>query len=359
MPEEKKPRLLEDPGDWWKVSRYVPEGKQDLVLLVLGGAAAFFLLLTVIAFTELTGAGGENEEAKGFIGELQGKVEKAREEAEERKKSAEAARAKAADLGGRLAEAEKKLGQASGRGERLDALARAKDARIDELDSEIARMKRRLAEAAKFKAQAQRLEAKLTKTDAELVAFRDESAGVLGEKAGLEDVLKNKTARYDTLVEKLSTRLLEREQDVLALAARNEEVEAELREFPVEPLSDEGAARKYRRIMDEVADHRDRDRRIAILFRAKLFLAGTSYEIKADRKWRNERAQKQADMDRKARAVYEEAMSKIQSHRASHDQNVAILTAVLERVRGSKKYEAMVQREIDRQHEEKARVGGE
>ncbi len=366
MPEEKKPRLLKNPGDWWKVSRYVPEGKQDLVLLVLGGAAAFFLLVAVMAFTELSGAGRETEEEKGRIGVLRGKVEKADEEVEERKKSAaeaEAARAeaekKAADLGGRLGETEKKLGQATGKGERLDALARAKDAKIDELDSELERMRKRLAEAAKFKAQAERLDAKLTKTEAELAAFRDESAEVLGEKAGVESVLKRKTAKYETLIDKFSSRLLLREQEILALAVRNEEVEAELKEFPVEPLSDEEAARKYRQIMDDVATHRDRESRTAILFRAKLFLAGTSYEIKADRKWRNERAQRQADVDRKARAIYEEAMSKIQSHGESHDQNVAMLAAALERIRGSKKYEAMVQREIDKQHEEKARVGGE
>ena len=155
MAEGKRPRLLKDPGDWWKVSRYVPESKQDVVLLALGGAAAFLLVLTVILGMELAGAGGETEQAEERIEELEADLEGAGKETEKWTKTAGTASAESRSLAADLAETsaklsglEAKLQEAGEKSERLDAAARTKDRKIDELNSELARMRERLAVAA-------------------------------------------------------------------------------------------------------------------------------------------------------------------------------------------------------------------
>lgn len=363
MAEGKRPRLLKDPGDWWKVSRYVPEGKQDVVLLALGGAAAFLLVLTVILAMELAGAGGETEDAEDRIEELEGDLEEAGKETEKWTKTAGTARAESKKLAADLEETSAKLSglqaelqEAGGRIERLDALARTKDRKIDELNPELARMKERLAEAAKYKAEAARLAAKVKANEAELAAFRDQSREVLGEKADLVLSLRKNIVEQRAFIDKVTGQLRQREQEVLDLADRNEEVEGELRKFPVEPFTEQDAARKYREIMDEVAAYQERDMRIPILFRAKLLLAGTNYEAKAHTNWRNERKQKQADVDREAKVVYDKAKSKTKMHPEAYDKNISIMRDALEQVRGSK-YEEMIEKEIDKLHEEKARAG--
>jgi chromosome segregation protein len=354
MAEARKPRLLKDPADWWKVSRYVPEGKQDLVLLTCGGLAAFFLVLAVIGFSDALSEQGESRRLETHIGqrdELQEATEARLNEqkalADQTQAALREAEARAAKLAedlkaatGRLAAAEEGLERASGTSERLDGVTRAKDEEIDRLNADLARTKKRLAEAMKLKAQAER---QLVDSTATAASFRRRSARASGE-------LEENEAR----IEMLETKLQEREADVLALAEGNEEVERKLAEFPTEPRSAAEAERTYREVLDNVAAHTDRDERIAILFRAKLLLAGTRpFEDKIDRMWREERAAKQADIDREASVVFEEALSKTKAHPETHDRNVKILTDILDEVRGSR-YEAMVQREIDRQYEAKA-----
>ena len=353
MAEAKKPRLLKDPADWWKVSRYVPEGKQDLVLLTCGGLAAFFLVLAVIGFSDALSEQGESRRLERHIGqrdELQEATEAKLDRQKALAEEADAARREAGDRSAklardlkaateRLAAAEEGLERVSGTSERLDGMTRAKDEEIDGLNSDLARTKKRLAEVMKLKVKAER---RLAESTAGLASFRKRSARASGE---LEE--------NESHIEELETKLQEREADVLALAAGNEEAERKLAEFPTEAPSAADAERTYREVLDDVAAHSDRDERIAILFRSKLLLAGTRFESKADRKWREEKAERQADIDREASVVFEEALSKTKAHPETHDKNVKILTDILDEVRGSR-YEAMVQREIDRQYEAKA-----
>lgn len=127
----------------------------------------------------------------------------------------------------------------------------------------------------------------------------------------------------------------------------------ELAEIPVMPLPDELAKAKYHEYLNEVAEYSDRENRVNRLFRAKLALAGSSYEDKVDSAWRKEMRKKKDDLDRAAKAVYGEVASKVRLHRDAHDQNIALYTEALEKVRGTK-YEKVIQQLIDREHELKA-----
>ncbi len=107
---------------------------------------------------------------------------------------------------------------------------------------------------------------------------------------------------------------------------------------------------KYEKVVQQLID---RENRVNRLFRAKLALAGSSYEDKVDSAWRREMRKKKDDADRSAKAVYGEVASKVRLHRDAHDQNIALYTEALEEVVGTK-YEKVVQQLIDREHELKA-----
>jgi hypothetical protein len=127
----------------------------------------------------------------------------------------------------------------------------------------------------------------------------------------------------------------------------------ELAEIPIMPLPDELAKEKYYEYLNSVAEHTDRESRISTLFRAKIALAGSSYEAKADGQWRREMRKKRDDVDRASRLVYNKVNSKLRVHPDAHDENVVLLQAALEEVMGSR-YEKILQQLVDREHELKA-----
>ncbi len=127
----------------------------------------------------------------------------------------------------------------------------------------------------------------------------------------------------------------------------------ELAEIPIMPLPDELAKEKYHEYLNSVAEHADRESRISTLFRAKIALAGSSYEAKADDQWRREKKKKKEDVDRASRLVYSNVSSKVRIHPDAHDENVVLLQAALEKVVGSR-YEKIIQQLVDREHELKA-----
>ncbi|MHC4249288.1 MAG: hypothetical protein ACYS9X_09190 [Planctomycetota bacterium] len=140
------------------------------------------------------------------------------------------------------------------------------------------------------------------------------------------------------------------------IAERDEAVSRlrkELAEIPIMPLPDELAKQKYYEYLNSVAEFTDRQSRMTTLFRAKIALAGSSYEAKADEQWRREMKKKREDVDRAARLVYDDVNSKIRVHPDAHDENVTLLQAALEKVTGSR-YQRIIQQLIDREHELKA-----
>jgi peptidoglycan hydrolase CwlO-like protein len=189
-------------------------------------------------------------------------------------------------------------------------------------------------------------------------------------KAGLLDKIDAANAK----IAELESGLAEQHKAAAVVEAAKKEIEAELQkatadiderevslkklreelaEIPVMPLPDELAKAKYHEYLNEVAEYSDRENRVNRLFRAKLALAGSSYEGKVDSAWRKEMRKKKDDADRTAKAVYGEVSSKVRLHRDAHDQNIALYTEALEKVRGTK-YEKVLQQLIDREHELKA-----
>jgi peptidoglycan hydrolase CwlO-like protein len=138
------------------------------------------------------------------------------------------------------------------------------------------------------------------------------------------------------------------EKDELLSALRKE-----LSDIPIAPLPEELAEQKYREYLGKVAEHPDREGRVAMLFRAKLALTGSEYEGKADSAWRREIKRKQEDVDRAARIVYEDVVTKMRLHPDAHDANVNLLEEAFEKIKESK-YEKVMQQLIDREHELKA-----
>jgi len=127
----------------------------------------------------------------------------------------------------------------------------------------------------------------------------------------------------------------------------------ELAEIPIMPLPEELAKEKYHEYLNRVAEHTDRESRISTLFRAKIALAGSAYEDKADAQWRREMKMKDDDLDRAARLVYDDVNTKVRIHPDAHDENVLLLQEALEKVAGSR-FEKIIQQLIDREHELKA-----
>ena len=119
------------------------------------------------------------------------------------------------------------------------------------------------------------------------------------------------------------------------------------------PLPPELAKQKYYEYLNSVAQFTDRESRMTTLFRAKIALAGSSYEAKADEQWRREMKKKREDVDRAARLLYDDVNSKVRVHPDAHDENVVLLQEALEKVMGSR-YQRIIQQLIDREHELKA-----
>ena len=185
----------------------------------------------------------------------------------------------------------------------------------------------------------------LDKIDAAGAKIAELESGLAEERKGSAAV---EVARKEIAaeLEKAKAGIAERE-DLL------KKLREELAEIPVMPLPNELAKAKYHEYLNEVAEYSDRENRVNRLFRAKLALAGSSYEDKVDSAWRREMRKKKDDADRSAKAVYGEVASKVRLHRDAHDQNIALYTEALEEVVGTK-YEKVVQQLIDREHELKA-----
>ncbi len=185
----------------------------------------------------------------------------------------------------------------------------------------------------------------LDKIDAAGAKIAELESGLAEERKGSAAV---EAARKEIAaeLEKAKAGIAEREE----LLKRLRE---ELAEIPVMPLPDELAKAKYHEYLNEVAEYSDRENRVNKLFRAKLALAGSSYEKKVDSVWRKEMRKKKDDADHAAKVVYGEVASKVRLHRDAHDQNIALYTEALEKVIGTK-YEKVLQQLIDREHELKA-----
>jgi len=156
-----------------------------------------------------------------------------------------------------------------------------------------------------------------------------------------EDILK-----LQSDIDKLKADISERDAALSRLRK-------ELAEIPIMPLPDELAKEKYHEYLNNVAEYTDRASRMAMLFRAKIALAGSAYEAKADAQWRREMKMKLEDVDRAARLVYDDVSSKVRVHPDAHDENVTLLQEALEKISGTR-YERIVQQLIDREHELKA-----
>jgi len=175
----------------------------------------------------------------------------------------------------------------------------------------------------------------------------------VAELEGLLDAETKKLAEKTAAYNDLYTKLEAANADIAEKADVLSKLRKELADIPIAPLPDALAEEKYRDYLNQVATHTDRENRVAILFRAKLALAGSSYEDKADGAWRKEIKMKQVDTDRAAGLVYEEVKEKMRLHPDAHDQNVKLLQEALDKVTGSK-YERVLQQLIDREHELKA-----
>jgi len=152
--------------------------------------------------------------------------------------------------------------------------------------------------------------------------------------------------KLQAVIDKLKAGMSERDETLSRLRK-------ELAEIPIMPLPDELAKEKYHEYLNHVAEHTDRGSRMATLFRAKIALAGSAYEAKADAQWRREMKMKLEDVDRAARLVYDDVSSKVRVHPDAHDENVTLLQEALEKVTGTR-YERVMQQLIDREHELKA-----
>jgi chromosome segregation ATPase len=250
-------------------------------------------------------------------------------------------------------------------------------ARVAELQTELAAKSDRLAgavsEVERLAARVGELATVKDELDAELAAMTENYENARRAASGKENLLdkldatSRKAASLEKMLAETEAELAAREEELAGVRAELERAMAdiaerdemlsklrkELADVPLVPLPDELAEQKYHEYLNKVAEFTDRERRVATLFRAKIALAGSSYEDKADSAWRREMRRKQDDIDRAARVVYDDVSSKVRLHPDAHDENVRLLEEALEKVRGSR-YEKIIQQLIDREHELKA-----
>ncbi len=342
---------------WWELGALVPEKTLDIVLWAAIGAVGLFLILTIIGFSEASDRAEKldsvEREAKQRIEELS------------LRPTAEAL----AGTKARAAEALDTLRQ--GKDTQIESLTgklKAAEARAGQLESDLDVTKKAQAEAL---ATNRKLTARLDDLEGRYSTARRSASGTQAdlldklEATGKKAVdLDARLAREKNLVAELISEAGKRERGYeaalkeadQAIKARDERIaklNAELVEYPLMPLPDDLAEQKYQDVLNEVARHDDREERIDLLFRAKLLLAGTSRESKADSAWKKERKAKRSDVDRAAKKTYGDVISRVRLHSSAHDDNIRLLKESLAKMRGSS-YEKRVQRLIDREHELKA-----
>lgn len=344
---------------WWELRTLFPERVLDTVLWAAFGAAGLFLILTIVGFAIASSRGGGLDEKAAELASAEEKIE----ELSLRPTAKDLSDAKA-----RAAEAGKKLEEKDAEIDSLGRKIEAAGARADGLQSGLAAAKREMTQ---LKERGVRLTARLGELEGRYSTARMAASG---KEANLLDKLEatgrkvvdleTRLARGKNLVAELIDEARKREQEQglsLEEAKRGiderdaliEKLRGELSGIPVVPLPNDLAEQKYRDILNEVARHDDRAERIDLLFRAKLALAGSSHESRADSAWRKERRGRQDDVDRAARAVYGDVISRIRLHAGAHDENIRLLKEAKEKVRSSG-YEDRLRRLIDREHELKA-----
>lgn len=281
-----------------------------------------------------------------------------------------AANASLAEVRARLSENEDALDASELAREAMVANAADLQAKLDDANAGIDVLRRTLQTTAK---RVEVLEATKARLDADLLTTVESYENARRAASGKEDLLDKLDATARKLVATERALVAERE----ALAAKDEVLlklgadidhartaiakrdaslsilRRELSEIPIMPLPDELAKEKYYEYLNSVAEHTDRESRIATLFRAKIALTGSSYEGKADGQWRSERKKKRDDVYRASRLVYNNVNSKLRVHPDAHDENVVLLQEALEKVTGSR-YEKLLQQLVDREHELKA-----
>lgn len=342
---------------WWELGALFPKSALDVVLWAAFGAAGLFGILTIVGFSKASGRAKE-------LASAERKAERKIEELSLRPTAEELSGAKA-----RAAETLEKLRQ--GKDTEIESLTgklKAAEARAGQLESDLDLAKKAQAGALEVN---QRLGAQLREIEGRYSTARQSASGKEArlldklEASGKAVVeLQTRLAREKNLVAELIVEAGEKERGYeLALKeadqaiknrdTRIEKLNAELVEYPLMPLPDELAEQKYQEILNEVARHDDREERIDLLFRAKLILAGSSRESKANKAWGKERSAKRSDVNRAAKKIYGDVISRVRLHAGAHDENIRLLKEALAKVRGSS-YEGRVQRLIDREHELKA-----
>ncbi|MHC4199307.1 MAG: hypothetical protein ACYSU0_04895 [Planctomycetota bacterium] len=343
---------------WWELKALFPESALDVVLWAAFGAAGLFVILTIVGFSKASNRAEKLDSAKR---EAKQKIDEL------------SLRPTAEVLAGAKARAAEELDTLrKGKDAQIESLTgklKATEARAGQLESDLGATKKSKAEALESN---RKLSARLDDLEGRYSTARRSASGRQAdlldklEATGKKVVdLETRLAREKNLVAELiaeagkkergyEAALKEADQAIKTRDARIAKLNAELVEFPLMPLPDDLAVQKYEEILNEVARHDDREERIDLLFRAKLLLAGTSRESKADSAWKKERKAKRSDVDRAAKKIYGDVVSRVRLHSSAHDDNIRLLKEALAEVRGSSYYEKRVQRLIDREHELKA-----
>lgn len=333
---------------WWEVSRFVPEGKMDIVLLTCGGAAVFFLILTIVGFStgssrgaRPAAAGVKSPATDEMPADVTARIEGLENDLEKAKGDLEASQQKVKELSEKLGAS----GSLSGQMERVQKEKEALEKRMETLSAE----KQELAEAADSRA------AEITDLRAEKKRLERAAAAAEAlrkERDGLKETLDQKEQEIAELrsAERngaAETARLKRDGEVKIAGLENELAEslenldalkAQLADFPPTPLSGEEAKRRYEEtkagieaieINDIIPDH---DKRIAAWLMAKRVLAGTDYERNADSDWEREKKLKQVDIDNAAVDLHKKTLDKIKEHAEEYDLNIKMLSDILDDV---------------------------
>ena len=349
---------------WWVPSKRVPVRILDVMVIAAGAAAAMLLVLTIVGFSMASKRADDldtatkalikadndmaalRESKSAEIGKKgaaldAAKVEIAILEARPTKEILDTAKAEAASLRSRLGDA--------------SAAIRARERELADSKAEIADLKR----------QGDALKKSMSTTDRSKREFYEkvqELSGMLRkETVRLNDTKQKLRLANDRLAEaqangrRLEADLADTRATLAKREARIESLEMEFGDIPIIPLTEDLAKIRWEEIQKDVASRKGREDRIDLLFRAKLVLAGTSFESYANRSWTRERQERQASLEREAAVVYNNVAGKIKSTPDAHAENLRLLSEALPKVEGSR-YEDRIVKMIVR---EKTYVGGE
>lgn len=337
-----------EPGkQWWQVSRLMPAGKVDMVLLCCGGAAVVLLVIAIVGFTVASARGSRLAaaeatikalETKGVPSDVTAKIERLEREVGTAKSAQEASERQVKELADKLREAsalseqlaqsqqdkaalEKKMQALNAEKERLAQTLTERAAEIRNLDTEKKRLEREAGTAEALRNERDRLRGALDYKEKEIA---DLKWSVRSGSAEMAQLKRDSEAR----LAELQTELEESRSSIKTLTTQ-------LADFPKTPLPEEEATRRFEatkakveaiKVQDIIADH---DRRIETWLMAKRVLAGTKCEHEATSNWEREKKQKQADIDNAAALLHGQTLQKIKEHADEYDRNIKMLSDIL------------------------------